>query len=319
VSTTAPPLETTSTGLVHEAFPYRDDREFLHVVLAYVRSALAAGHAVLVELPGARDDLVRAALGDDAARVTFGDMADEGRNPSRIIPGVLAAFIDTHADRRVSVVAEAIWPGRSVHEYAAGVEHEALVNLVFAGQPVSILCPYNAAELPAQAVDDAERTHPAVRDIDGQRVSSNYTDPRTVVAMLAEQRPPPPPDASVFEFDVVAHARTFATQCATRAGLPDERLTDLVIAISELGGNSIAHSGSGGTLLCWQEDGSLVCELRDEGQISDPLAGRVRPPDAQESGRGLLMVNYLCDLVQVKTGPSGTATRIWMTLPKHEA
>jgi anti-sigma regulatory factor (Ser/Thr protein kinase) len=194
-----------------------------------------------------------------------------------------------------------------------------LVNLVFAGQPVSILCPYNAAELPAQALDGAGLTHPAVRDTDGQRVSSSYTDPRAVVAMLAKQRPPPPPDARVFEFDVVSHARNFATQCASRAGLPDERLTDLVIAISELGGNSIAHTGRGGTLLCWQENGSLVCELRDEGHIEDPLAGRLRPPDAQESGRGLLMVNYLCDLVQVKTGPSGTATRIWMTLPAHEA
>jgi hypothetical protein len=27
------------------------------------------------------------------------------------------------------------------------------------------------------------------------------------------------------------------------------------------------------------------------------------------------MVNLLCDLVQVKTGPSGTAIRLWMTLP----
>jgi anti-sigma regulatory factor (Ser/Thr protein kinase) len=305
--------------LVHEAFPYHDDREFLHVVLPYVRAALAAGRAVLVELPAPRGDLVRAALADDAAQVTFGDMAHDGRNPGRIIPGVLAAFADAHAGRPVTMVAEAIWPGRSVHEYAAGVEHEALVNLVFAGQPVSILCPYNAAELPAQALDDAGLTHPTLRDIDGQRVSSSYADPRAVVAMLAEQRPLPPPDASVLEFDVVAHARNFATQFATRAGLPDERLTDLIIAISELGGNSIAHTGSGGTLLCWQEDGSLVCELRDEGHIKDLLAGRLRPPDDQESGRGLLMVNYLCDLVQVKTGPSGTATRIWMTLPTHEA
>lgn len=319
MSSTAPPLETASTGLVHEAFFYHDDREFLQVVLPYVRTALAADQAVLVELPGPRGDLVRAALGDDAAHVTFGDMAQDGRNPGRIIPGVLAAFVDAHAGRQVTMVGEAIWPGRSVHEYAAGVEHEALVNLVFAGQPVSILCPYNAAELPAQALADAGLTHPAVRDIDGQRVSSNYADPRAVVAMLAEQRPVPPPDASVFEFDVVAHARHFATQCATKAGLPDERLTDLIIAISELGGNSIAHTGSGGTLLRWQEGGSLVYELRDGGHMRDLLAGRVRPPDAQESGRGLLMVNYLCDLVQVKTGPSGNAIRIWMTLPTHEA
>ena len=33
-----------------------------------------------------------------------------------------------------------------------------------------------------------------------------------------------------------------------------------------------------------------------------------------ESGRGLLMVNHLCDLVQVRTGPSGTAIRLWMNI-----
>lgn len=33
-----------------------------------------------------------------------------------------------------------------------------------------------------------------------------------------------------------------------------------------------------------------------------------------EVGRGLLMVNYLCDLVQLKTGPTGTAIRLWMSL-----
>lgn len=319
MSSIAPPVETASSVLVHEAFIYQDDRELLQVVLPYARTALAADQAVLVELPGPRGALVRAALGNDAAHVTFGDMAQDGRNPGRIIPGVLAAFIDAHAGRQVTMVSEAIWPGRSVHEYAACVEHEALIDLAFAGQPVSILCPYNAAELPAQALADARLTHPVVRDIDGKRVSRDYTDPRAVMAMLAEEWPAPPPDASVVEFDVLADARHFATQCATKAGLPDERLTDLIIAISELGGNSIAHTGNGGTLLCWQEGGALVYELRDGGHIRDLLAGRVRPPDGQESGRGLLMVNYLCDLVRVKTGPSGTANRIWMTLPTHKA
>jgi hypothetical protein len=30
------------------------------------------------------------------------------------------------------------------------------------------------------------------------------------------------------------------------------------------------------------------------------------------------MVNLLCDLVQIKTGPSGTAIRMWMALPATE-
>ena len=89
----------------------------------------------------------------------------------------------------------------------------------------------------------------------------------------------------------------------------------MIIAVSEVGGNSVAHTDNGGSLFCWQEGDSLVYEMRDGGHIQDLLAGRVPPPMEEDSGRGLLMVNLLCDLVQVKTGPSGTAIRLWMTLP----
>lgn len=153
-----------------------------------------------------------------------------------------------------------------------------MVNLAFADQPVSILCPYNAAELPAQALVDAGLTHPGVRDIDGQQVSSDYTAPGAVVARIAEQRTPPPPDARVFEFDVVAHARDFATQCAAKAGLPDERLTDLIIAISELGGDSIAHTGSGGRC-CAGRKTARSCSnsaTKDTSETSSPVVCGLR-------------------------------------------
>ena len=114
---------------------------------------------------------------------------------------------------------------------------------------------------------------------------------------------------------MVSQARHAATEWGRRAGLTEDRLTDLIIAVSEVGGNSVAHTGHGGSLLWWQNGESLVYEMRDGGHIQDLLAGRAPPPPEAESGRGLLMVNLLCDLVQVKTGPSGTAIRLWMTLP----
>jgi anti-sigma regulatory factor (Ser/Thr protein kinase) len=303
------------TGLVHEAMPYRDDREFLAGSLPFIRAALNADEPVLVELPGMRSELVRDALGDDAARVQFGDMAVHGRNPARIIPGVLHQFTSEHRGRRVAVIGEPIWAGRSAAEYVAGVEHEALINLAFAGQPVSILCPYNVADLPEQALSDAERTHPALREDGSSRVSAGYTDPAAVVEAIAALLPATPAAAERFDFTGVAEAREMAIGWAQQAGLLGERLTDVVIAISEVCGNSVAHAGHGGALLRWQEAGSLVYEIRDGGHVKDLLVGRLPPSDAQESGRGLLMVNHLCDLVQIKTGPSGTAIRLWMTLP----
>lgn len=309
------PREHTSGGLVHEAMVYRDEDEYLTGVVSFVRSALAADRPVLVELPAAGDELVRDALGADAARVHFGDMSQDGRNPGRIIP-VLYRFADAHPDRHLAIIGESMWPTRTAHAYAAVVQHEALINLAFAGRDATLVCLYNMAELPERALTDAERTHPTLL-VDGERVtSSQYTDPTAIVEGIYEQQPPPPADAEVLDFTVVAKARQAVFGWATRAGLPPERVTDLLVAVSEIGGNSIIHGPAGATLLTWSEDGWLVCEIRDKGHITDPLVGRVPPPLMTESGRGLLMVNYLCDLVQLKTGPTGTAIRLWMSLPE---
>ena len=167
-------------GLVHEAMLYRGDAEFVSGV-GQVRAALAADQPVLVELPGARGDLIRDALGTDAERVRFGDMADHGRNPGRIIPGVMHDFVVGHLERRVVIIAESTWATRSAPEYAACVEHEALTNLAFAGQQVSILCPYNLTDLTEHAVADAERTHPTLWQHGARRVSTAYTEPHAVV------------------------------------------------------------------------------------------------------------------------------------------
>jgi anti-sigma regulatory factor (Ser/Thr protein kinase) len=56
------------------------------------------------------------------------------------------------------------------------------------------------------------------------------------------------------------------------------------------------------------------CEVRDRGWIDDPLAGRERPSDLRGGGRGLWIVNHLCDLVQVRSSASGSVVRLQMSL-----
>ena len=58
----------------------------------------------------------------------------------------------------------------------------------------------------------------------------------------------------------------------------------------------------------------LVCEVRDAGRIDDPLAGRERPTFDREGGRGLWMINRLCDLVQLRSFPSGAVVRLHVYL-----
>jgi len=41
---------------------------------------------------------------------------------------------------------------------------------------------------------------------------------------------------------------------------------------------------------------------------------RVRPTPTQTGGRGLWMANQVCDLVRIRSGDTGTAVRLHMSL-----
>jgi hypothetical protein len=60
----------------------------------------------------------------------------------------------------------------------------------------------------------------------------------------------------------------------------------------------------------WTAPGEVICQVSDQGQISDPLVGRRRPPDA--SGLGIWVVHQVCDLVELRTGRDGTEVRVHM-------
>lgn len=299
---------------VHPALFYGDEREYLAGTVSFVRAGLAAGDPVAVAVPGENLDLIRDGLGADADAVRLLDMREAGRNPGRIIPGVLRAFADAQPPgRRVRIIGEPIWAGRSQTEYPACVQHEALINAAFQGRTVSILCPYDVRRLAPRVVADAYATHPTVIHAGaGRERGSGAYDPDDVVARYNEPLPPVagvPPLA--FGTDTLSQARHLATDVAARLGLAGIRLQDLAIVTAELTTNSVVHGGGSGTLRVWAEDGYVVCEVHDKGRLADPLAGRCPVPRDQRGGRGLLMVNLVADLVRVHTGVEGTTVRCW--------
>jgi anti-sigma regulatory factor (Ser/Thr protein kinase) len=299
-------------AFAHPALFYHGDEEYLAGTVPFVRAGLDAGEPVAVAVPGARLTLLRKALGAAAARVTWLDMAEAGRNPGRIIPGVLRAFADRHTGARVRIIGEPIWPGRSAAEYPACAQHEALINLAFEGREATILCPYDLAGLDPAVIADAHATHPVVIDRHGERPSGDYAPGRVIDAY---NRPLPEPADAValaFELGALPLVREFARHWAERFGLGAHAVDDLELAVNELAANSCLHGGGAGTIRLWSEDGQVVCEVRDAGTIIDPLAGR-RPADmSPHGGRGILMVNHLADLVRVHTGAGGTAIRVYM-------
>ena len=307
---------TTATPerLVHPALLYRNVDEYLAGTVAFVAAGLDAGEPVAVAVPGPNLELLRGALGDRSAHVHMMDMSEEGRNPGRILSTVLLPFAQAHAPRPVRIIGEPIWATRSTTEYPACVQHEALINLAFAGQDVSILCPYDVKGLDEQALWDAARTHPVLIDADGERVSPNYA-PYVVLddcnVPLASPDEPQPGARFMFNVTNLAETRRYAAAQAARLGLSADRTNDLRSAVAELANNSVMHGGGRGILEIWLSDGYVVCQVRDAGTIADPLAGRRPVSTASLSGRGLLLVNRLADLVRTYSAAGKTTTRLY--------
>ncbi|TDC09956.1 sensor histidine kinase [Nonomuraea longispora] len=299
----------------HPALLYRGEPEYVAATTAFVREGLAAGEPVAVAVPARNLALIEAALGPDARAVRLLDMGVAGRNPGRIIPAVLRDFADRHPDGHVRIIGEPVWPGRTPAEYPACAQHEALINLSFAGRHVTILCPYDVEGLDPAVIEEASRTHPVLRDASGERRSPLFA-PELVID--AHNRPfDEPAQCATLRFDNgnLSEARSLAAREAVALGFHGDRLDDVRLAVAELGANSLDHGGGSGTIKVWTVDGRLVCEVSDAGHITDPLAGR-SPVDPRQAGsRGLLIINLLSDLVRVHSTPEGTTVRIYFDVP----
>ncbi|TQM31929.1 anti-sigma factor RsbA family regulatory protein [Nocardia bhagyanarayanae] len=298
----------------HPALFYRTAHEYTQQTVSFLRAGIAAGEPMAVAVPGPNLELIRNGLGADAEGILFLDMTEAGRNPGRIIPKVLRGFADAHPEGRVRIIGEPIWAGRSAVEYPACAQHEALINAAFEGRAVTILCPYDEVRLDAGVLADARITHPTLIS-DGREAASDVYDWQAIVARYNESLPVAP-DAAVFPFgvDELRAVRHFAVEQAGRLGLRGERLQDAELAVGELTTNSVVHGGGSGTCAIWAEHGQLVCEVRDGGRLTDPLAGRRPPRPGQVGGRGLILVHYMADLVRVHTGGGGTAIRFYLGL-----
>lgn len=113
----------------------------------------------------------------------------------------------------------------------------------------------------------------------------------------------------------LSQVRSLAEAQAREAGLPDDRVVDFVLAVSEVAANTIRHARSPGTMRIWFDGQAITCEIRDEGIITDLLAGTHKPPPDATGGHGLWLVRQVCDLVELHSDGSGTVVRFHMDLP----
>lgn len=293
---------------------YSGERGFVAETVPFILQGLAAGEPVMVAVSQRKIELLRERLGARTDGVEFHDMGELGRNPARIIPAWLR-FLDASQGGPARGVGEPVWVGRSKAELAECRIHEHLLNDVLEdAYGFLLVCPYDVASLDPDVAAQARHSHPTICEHGARQESPEY---RRIDA-LAGDRLEPPPQAAVtrrFESDELHHVRAAVAAAARRAGLVEPDVREFVLAVSELAANSIRHGGGSGELRTWHENGSLLCEITDAGQIGDAFVGRRWPRPDQSDGRGLWIVNQVCDLVQIRSDASGTTVR----LHKHVA
>jgi len=106
--------------------------------------------------------------------------------------------------------------------------------------------------------------------------------------------------------------RALVRDCATALGLPATRVELLALAVTELATNTLQHTTGGGRISLWRDGGRLFCDVVDAGPVR--VFGRRMPAADAVSGRGLAIVERVCDEVTTSTGPDGTLVRLRMDL-----
>ncbi|RZU48706.1 anti-sigma regulatory factor (Ser/Thr protein kinase) [Krasilnikovia cinnamomea] len=127
--------------------------------------------------------------------------------------------------------------------------------------------------------------------------------------------PEQPVDAAGMTYsepDDLRSVRVFVSERARALGMAAERIDLLTIAVSELTTNTLQHSGGGGHIQIWADNGHLFCDVVDGG---GPRAfGRAMPSAEAFRGRGLAIVERICDSVQTLAVPGGTLVRLCLRL-----
>jgi two-component sensor histidine kinase len=91
---------------------------------------------------------------------------------------------------------------------------------------------------------------------------------------------------------------------ASRAGFPDDRVEDMVLAIHELAANAVCHGAGAGRLRIWNVAGSLHCQVGDGAFVSGYPA---TPGDGHKQG----------EATETESPPLPSSVGSWLATPGH--
>ena len=137
---------------------------------------------------------------------------------------------------------------------------------------------------------------------------------------------PPPLLDQEFDSGTLYRLRAAVHAHASQAGLSEDRVGEVVLAVHELAANAIAHGAGYGHLRLWHLPGALSCEITDDG----PAATSGGPPDGDppdigsastpaawplEAGHGLWLARQLAARLDLWSDRRGSRVVITFLLP----
>lgn len=308
----APPTGGAADPFRHLAINYRDVDGLVATLAPVLEAALGRGDLVLAVVDDPVREAVTRHLGAAAGDVVFGEPAQPYTYSGQ-----------TTAARRASALREMTSGGRAAlilsdSATVGGPDAWSIVdassNLALRGLPVTLLCLCDAT----RAVADAERflywNHPELYVGSTASPNPRYRTPETV--LTAVPAPPAP------ELDAPEHVTAFEGVAALRgvrreahhrgeeAGLDEDQVDGLVLAVGELVSNSIEHGPGHGTLSWWTRPGRLVAQISDPGRMTTTTPGLRCPETRSVRGRGVWLARQLSDVLHLWTGPDGTHVRL---------
>jgi transcriptional regulator with XRE-family HTH domain len=167
------------TMLEHSAFPYSSDDQFRTTVGSFIAEGIERSEAILAVTTGPNIELLHEQLGKAARSVEFVEASAFYSTPIAALQGFRdfsAAKLERGA-AWVRVVGEPKWAGSSRAEVRLWTRYESLFNLVFAGSPLSVICPYDERSVPPAILSQALLTHPHTVGERGMTQSPEYADP----------------------------------------------------------------------------------------------------------------------------------------------
>lgn len=119
-----------------------------------------------------------------------------------------------------------------------------------------------------------------------------------------------------FEGEDVPGLRPRISECAARAGLDEPRRSDFVLAVHEVACNAVEHGGGAGRLLLYCGDGTLHCQVMDNGPGFTEDVIPPGPPGLSggEGGRGLWLTRQLADRLDIAMGSVGAVVTVMVGL-----